>query len=137
MKAAIPVFQSRVSPVFDWCRTLLEVEIRPGEETTRKEIDVDGLGPAQRANLLLELGTELLVCGTIGEQLLPMIEARGVRVITGVAGGIDEVLEALAAGDLPNPRLDMPGCRRRHRGGGRRRGTGPGPKGHGRGRGGR
>ena len=117
-KAAIPIFQGRVSPVFDWCGNLLLVEIRSGQEVQRQEVEVASTDPVLKTNRLVELGANLLVCGGISELLLSLIESRDIRVIPWVAGGIDDVLAALVLGNLPHPRFMMPGCagqRGRHR----------------------
>ena len=117
-KAAIPIFQGRVSPVFDWCGNLLLVEIRSGQEVQRQEVEVASTDPVLKTNRLVELGANLLVCGGISELLLSLIESRDIRVIPWVAGGIDDVLAALVSGNLPHPRFMMPGYagqRGRHR----------------------
>ena len=126
MKVAIPIFNKRVSPVFDWCRNLLLLEISPGGDVKRREVELDCIKPEDRARRLVDLEAGMLVCGGISEQLLTLVESMGIRVIPGVAGGIDDVLEALMEGNLPQPHLMMPGCkghggrRRLRRGGGGR-----------------
>ncbi len=110
MKTVIPVFKNRVSPVFDWCSNLLVVEIQSGREVGRSEVAAADTDPVRQADQLVELGAGLVVCGGIGEILLGLIEARGIRVIPGVSGDIDDVLGALSAGELSHPRFMMPGC---------------------------
>jgi len=118
MKTVIPVFKNRVSPVFDWCSNLILVEIRSGREVGRSEVAAVDTDPVRQAEQLVELGADLVVCGGIGEILLGLIEDSNIRVIRGVSGDIDDVLEALCAGELSHPRFMMPGCsghRGRHR----------------------
>jgi len=122
MKTVIPVFKNRVSPVFDWCSNLLVVEIQSGREVGRSEVAAAGADPVRQADQLVELGAGMAVCGGIGEILRGLIEARDIRVISGVSGDIDDVLAALSAGELSHPRFMMPGCaghrgQRRMRGG--------------------
>jgi len=122
MKTVIPVFKNRVSPVFDWCSNLLVVEIQSGREVGRSRVAATDTDPVHQADQLVELGVGMVVCGGIGEVLLGLIEANHIRVIPGVSGDIDDVLAALIAGELPHPRLMMPGCgthlgQRRLRGG--------------------
>ena len=110
MKTVIPVFKNRVSPVFDWCSNLLLVEIQSGREVGRSKVAAADTNPVRQADQLVELGAGMVVCGGIGEILVGLIEARNIRVISGVSGDIDDVLAALIAGELPHPRFMMPGC---------------------------
>ena len=112
MKVAIPVFKGRISPVFDWSRDLLLLDIEAGEEGVRREISLEGLAPLQRVEQLVAQHVELLVCGGIGELLLSAIESRGIRVYAWVAGSLDEVLGDILSYGSPRPQLVMPGCRR-------------------------
>ena len=109
MKAVIPVFKNRVSPVFDWCSNLLVVEIQSGREVGRCKVASADTDPVRQADHVVELGADLVVCGGIGEILLGLFEVSHTRVITGVSGDIDDVLTALIAGELPHPRFTMPG----------------------------
>jgi predicted Fe-Mo cluster-binding NifX family protein len=109
MKIVIPVFENRVSPVFDWCSNLLLVENQSGREVGRSEVAAADNDSLRQADQMVELGASMVVCGGIGEMLLGLIEARGIRVIPGVSGDIDDVLTALSAGELSHPRFMMPG----------------------------
>ncbi len=110
MNIVIPVFKNRVSPVFDWCSNLLVVEIQSGREVGRSEVAAADTDPVRQADQVVELGAGMVVCGGIGEILVGLIEARDIRVISGVSGDIDDVLAALIARQLPHPRFMMPGC---------------------------
>lgn len=142
MRIALPVHEGQVSPVFDWARRLLVVD-RPaaprasgdGErEAARREIELDDLAPALRARRLAELGVDTLLCGGISAPLAALVEAQGVKVMAGLVGEADAVLDAFSAGGLPDPRFAMPGWRcpgqrtraRRRCGRGRGRGGGRG-----------
>lgn len=126
MKIAVPVWQGRVSPVFDVAGQLLLVEFADGRELARKEQLVDETTPDERARRLVELGVETLICAGISQLLESGLADRGIRVIARVCGNVEEVLAAFVAGRLCEERFAMPGCcgqkRRRHRGGCRRRG---------------
>jgi predicted Fe-Mo cluster-binding NifX family protein len=116
MKVAIPVFRSRISPVFDWCNRILLVGIGFGKEEAREEIEVGSLDMLERAEGLLRAGTDVLVCSAIGGFLSQLIESKGIRVIPWVAGEIEDVIRALKSDGLPHDRFLMPGCRQRKRG---------------------
>ena len=141
MKVAVSVFRGCVSPVFDWARILLVVEREGGRETSRRETELGSMAPAFRGRRLAELGVETLLCGGISAPVAALVESQGVRVMAGLVGAADAVLDAFFAGRLPDPAFAMPGwrCFGRGMGGGRRRGRrrgrGRGGRGGGRGRG--
>lgn len=114
MTVAMPIFQNRISPVFDWSRNLLIVEIQSGREDKRQEVEVAATCPAERAGRLVDLGVTVLVCSAISEQLQSLIEERDIQVIPGVAGKIDDVLSAMISDSLPHPHLRMAGCSEQH-----------------------
>jgi len=128
MKVAVPVWQGRVSPVFDVAGQLLLVELVEGVETSRREHRLPDAEPQQRAALLSELQVETLICGAISQPLEALVTDSGIKVYGRVCGNVDEVLRAFAAGAVSDPRYAMPGCcgrqRRRFRGGCRRGGRG-------------
>jgi len=114
MKIIIPVYRNRVSPVFDWCGNLLLFDIQSRREVRRREVAAAGTDPGKQARRLVELGTDLVVCGGISELLLGLVEASNIRVISGVSGNIDDVLAAMRTKELSHPRFMMPGYTRRH-----------------------
>jgi predicted Fe-Mo cluster-binding NifX family protein len=132
MKAALTVWDGRISPVFDVSREALVLTIQDGAEVERRVEDIGAPDAARKVQRLLELGVQDLVCGAISEPLQHELKARGLRVICFVAGEVTEVVRALLAGELPTPALLMPGCRGprnrfrrgRGRGGQGRRGRG-------------
>lgn len=121
MKVAVPVWQGRVSPVFDVAGQLLVVELAGGVETSRRECRLPDAEPEQRAVQLSELQVETLICGAISQALESLLTENGIKVFGRVCGTVDEVLNAFASGTLGQPRFAMPGCcgqaRRRFRGG--------------------
>ncbi len=126
MKLAIPVWQGRISPVFDVAGQLLLVELADGREVARDERLVEESTADERAKKLAELGVGTLICAGISQSLEAMLAGYGIRVLARICGGVEEVLAAFVAGRLDEERFAMPGCcgqrRQRHRGGCRRRG---------------
>ena len=122
MRIALPVFHSRISPVFDAARSLLTVDAEAAEETRRSEYRLCGLSLIERAKLLSDLGVEVLICGAITAPLLHMVRQHEIGVLPHIVGDIDKVIAAYLTGGLRAPRFAMPGCcgrrqRRRFRGG--------------------
>lgn len=123
MKVAIPVWQSRVSPVFDAAQWLYVFEIRDGKEVSRTQQPIWGLSASGRVNRLNELGVNVLLCGAISRPLADMIATADIKVVPWLAGDINEVLGWYMAGSPMDSRFLMPGCGRRghrFRGRGRR-----------------
>ena len=106
---AVPVFRSRIAPVFDSCTKALLVAIRHGHEIDRSELTLRGLFSAERLTLIQRAGVTDLICGGISRPLHTMLENSGVRVIPGVAGDVEEVLGAFVAHRLSESRFRMPG----------------------------
>ena len=131
MKAALTVWDGRMSPVFDVSREALILTIVNGAVVARSIESIETPTATLKIDRLIELKVETLVCGAISEPLHHELTTKGVKVIGFVAGEIDDVVESFLAGTLPTPALSMPGCcgrQHRFRGGrgpgGRRRGGG-------------
>jgi predicted Fe-Mo cluster-binding NifX family protein len=110
MKIAIPIWQSRVSPVFDVAGHFFVVELVDGVETARTEVSALADDPAERTSLLVGLGVETLICGAISETLEMMLLGSGVTVIPRVCGDTEKVLRAYCNGTLDDDRYALPGC---------------------------
>ena len=116
MRVALPVWNGRVSPVFDTARHLLIADIEGRELKSRSEIALVEIVWPARVRRLVNSGVEVLICGAISRGFSTMITASGIRVIPGIVGDVDEVLRAFTLGQIPSPQFFMPGW-----GGGRRR----------------
>ena len=148
MIIGVPIWQSTLSPVLDSARRLLLVRVgEDGSVIDQTEAALTTEFPPKRVETMVDHGVDIVICGAVSRELLAMCVAAGITVYPWVSGSIDQVIESFLSGELPNPRLTMPGCRgrchrgrRRHRGGrvgppGRGRAGGPGGQGRGRGRG--
>jgi predicted Fe-Mo cluster-binding NifX family protein len=118
MKAAIPIWNGRVSPVFDTAGRIMVVT--PGSGEGSREIhEIRTGGPGARVSSLRELGASVLICGAISNRMARHVEAAGIRLIPWISGDIEDVLEAFVSGRLSGERFMMPGCggrgRRRRR----------------------
>lgn len=122
VKIAIPVFRSRIAPVFDSCRRVFLIQIEHRRQTERTEIHLDRLSFAQRVDALTRAGVTTLICGGISDVLHTTIESSGVSVIAGKAGQVEEVLAAFISNQLDDPRFLMPGRAGKYRAPGERKG---------------
>mgnify|MGYP002353074925 FL=1 len=110
MKVAIPVWQGRISPVFDVAGQLLLLDLIDGREVSREERPVGESRAEQRAAELAELGVDLLICAGISQALQETLASCGIRVVARICGNIEEVLTAFSTGRLGEERFAMPGC---------------------------
>jgi predicted Fe-Mo cluster-binding NifX family protein len=110
MKLAIPIWQSRVSPVFDSAERLLIVDIENGREIARNEYPLIGLSPSGRAKRLVELQVDVLMCGAISRPVASLMRGWGIQMIPWLSGDVDDLLAWYLNGKTPVRRFLMPGC---------------------------
>jgi hypothetical protein len=116
MMIAIPVMRGRVAPVLNWCsRTMIFPE--SPEAGNAQELWTPDLGPSERLQLFRQHGVQTLICGALSLDLQNCAVGLGLEIIPGVAGGIEEVIEAYRQNCLDQPEFWLPGCRgpRRYR----------------------
>ena len=118
MKVAMPVWEGRISPVFDVSRRLLVVDANEGVEVDRCEVPLEEESLPRRAGRLVDMEVDVLICGGISRSLADSLNVFKITVVSGITGEMNQVLTAYLKGELPGPRFAMPGGRRaRHRGG--------------------
>ncbi len=110
MKIAIPLWQGRVSPVFDVASNILLVDISNRREWNCKEICLTENNPFERAQLLHKLEAELLICGMLSQLQKAALASFGIRIIPHICGQVEDVISEFIAGRLNNGALLMPGC---------------------------
>jgi predicted Fe-Mo cluster-binding NifX family protein len=115
MKVAIPLWQGRVSPVFDEASRILIVDISEGRENCRRQESLLTHNPFERAQMLPKLGVDLLICGMISHTQQTALNSTGVRVIPHICGPMEDVIAAFLDGRIENGAMLMPGCGRRKR----------------------
>ncbi len=115
MKIALASWNGRIAPVFDVSRKLLVLETRHRRIHSQEESMLPQDDLFARIALLEQLEIDTLICGAVSRPLAGMVMAHGIRLISFVAGDIDDVVEACLDDALPHPSFSMPGCRGRHR----------------------
>jgi predicted Fe-Mo cluster-binding NifX family protein len=115
MRIAIPLWQGRVSPVFDESSRILLVDIAENQEQHRQEESLMARNPFERAQLLPMLGVDLVVCGMISQTQRTALKSAGIRIIPCICGSMEEVIAAILDGRIENGDLLMPGCGGRKR----------------------
>jgi len=115
MKVAVPVWNGRVSPVFDTASRFIIFDIENGVEDSRETVLIPDVSYLARSRRLSELGVEYLICGAISNHAASLACANGMRVIPWMSGDIEEIIDSFKKGALPDQRFLMPGCRGRGR----------------------
>ena len=108
---AIPLHQSRVAPVLDWCSTIVLIPknvCKSWQEAERLSVKSNVF---DLLRLLHSRAVSPVICGAVSPHALCYGQHLGLEFICGISGAIDEVVEAYQAGSLDQPRFRLPGCR--------------------------
>ena len=114
-RVAIPIYQNRVSPVFDSCRHMLIIDVEQGTEMNRETVYLDEMSLTERCGLLAKLEVTMVVCGGVSELFANMLLGANMRLLHGIAGKIDDVIKAFLGERLDIPQFYMPGFRQDNR----------------------
>jgi predicted Fe-Mo cluster-binding NifX family protein len=106
---ALPVFQSRIAPVFDSCIRVLLIQIEQQRELERSELKIENLLLSERVTALKRAGVTTLICAGISIVPHAMLESAGIRVTPGIIGEVDEVIAAYVSDRLDESQFCMPG----------------------------
>jgi predicted Fe-Mo cluster-binding NifX family protein len=110
MIIAIPVWNNRVSPVFDVARNVRVADI----DDQSGDVVADGthvLSSLRPTAALSEIGVDVLICSAISGPLEAALNGFGIEVMSDICGSPDEIIAALAAGDTELVRFRSPGSR--------------------------
>ena len=112
MKIIVPIYDQRLSPVFDWCMRAILVDVLSGKEVHREEIDLSVLSGMERVEKLVDLGAVAILCGGISMQLEGSMTIKGINVISWISGNAEEILSLFLKGELNPQSWLMPGVKR-------------------------
>ena len=112
MRIALPIWNGRISPVFDAAKRVMIVELEDGLEKSREEVVLNEVFPLARAKKLAKTGAQVLICGAVSRSLALFVTGMNIQVIPWISGDAERVLSAFAGGKLFESRFRMPGCRR-------------------------
>lgn len=105
MKIAMPIFQERISPRFDFSPEMWIIEVEGAEVVRKETFSTLSFDPHQRMEQLTSKGVEKLICGGIDRFSARELGGRGIEVIQDVIGEAEAVLDQFVKGTL------RPGCR--------------------------
>ncbi len=108
-RVAIPIFRSRVSPVFDSCTRVMLIDINHNLEIERSELHLDGLSLTERMAVLQKSSVETIICSGISDMFQSMLQGIKICLIIGIAGEVDQVVSAYLSKRLNDRQFLMPG----------------------------
>lgn len=94
MRIAVPIWEGRVSPVFDTATRLVIIEVQGNKELKRFEADISTEELHKKCDLINELKIDCLICGAISRIFLERLNALDIKVIYGISGKVDMVVNA-------------------------------------------
>ena len=111
MRVAIPVWEGRISPVFDTAKRISIVDVDKGIIASQFIIPFQENFIPRRAVILTRWRINILICGGVSAYLARLVAAQGIRVVPGIRGEVDEVLKAFCRGNISSSQYVMPGWR--------------------------
>ena len=114
MRIAIPLFEKRISPRFDYAPSVLLVSVANGGRIIeRQEIPFQSHNYIERINQLKFSGVEVVICGGISNEMLNMLKGNNIEAIPWVTGDAQEALQLFLQGRLGPGAMLCPGGRTR------------------------
>ena len=110
-RVAIPVFESRVSPVLDSCRRIVVVDIEEGCEIRRQEIALEKMSIHERLEVIARWGIRKIICAGVSDVMCKFLAGKNITLISGIAGELETILNAYICNCLNDPCFLMPGNR--------------------------
>lgn len=104
VRIAIPEFMGRVAPVLDACTRLL---ITTASESRHFPVECSCMN--DRLAAFTNLGVQVVICGALSTFLANFLKEKNIRLIYGISGDIEEVLQAYLQGYLHRDHFRMPG----------------------------
>jgi predicted Fe-Mo cluster-binding NifX family protein len=114
MRIAISIWEDKISPVLDTASKLLVIDKDTQKESSRFEANLLEQDMSQRCFFIRGLDLDVLICGAVSRQLSEMLKACGIKIISGISGPAEDVLDAYQKGALLHSGFFMPGSRRDH-----------------------
>ena len=100
MKIAISTDNNEVSMHFGRCPHFTIVDIEDGKIAKKDIIDNPGHHPGFLPQFFHDKGISCIIAGAMGQRASMMFEDKEIKVIVGVSGSIDEVINEILKGTL-------------------------------------
>jgi len=100
MKIAIPIYENRISPRFDFSPEMWIVEVERGEVVGQEKFSTANLNLAQRLEQVTSNGVDKLICGGIDSFSRNQLGDRGIDVVQDVIGDVGMIIDLFVRGRL-------------------------------------
>ncbi len=100
MRTAISTDGEYVSPHFGRCPGFTVVEMEEGKVLRRETLKNPGHAPAFLPQFLSERGIGCIIAGGMGRRAEGLFSEKGIEIMVGISGRIDEVIDGLIKGTL-------------------------------------
>ncbi len=100
MKAAISTDGGKVSAHFGRCPSFTIVTVEGQQVTARETIANPGHHPGYLPQFLHERGVDCIVAGGMGHRARALFEEKGISMVVGIEGPVEEAAKKLARGQL-------------------------------------
>jgi predicted Fe-Mo cluster-binding NifX family protein len=100
MKIAIPVYENRISPRFDFSPVMWVIEVERGEIVKEEKLSIANLNLPQRLEQVTSNGVDKLICGGIDPFSRSQLGSRGIDVVQDVIGDAEIVIDLFLRGRL-------------------------------------
>ena len=107
----MPIWEDKVSPVMDTATKLLITESGTQKKGARFEVFLIKNDISQRCSFIRKLEIDVLICGAVSRLFSETLKASGIKIISGISGPSEDVLEAYLNGNLLQPKFLMPGSK--------------------------
>lgn len=95
--------------MLDTCTRLLIIDFEGKVRVERREISFDVYSPSERFEIVKKLKPDAIICCGISEVFDKMLQSAGIRLISGIAGDVEQVAEAFLCNRIDDPCFRMPG----------------------------
>jgi len=107
MKVAIPRFEEKVAPCYEYSATIAIFTLDGLELVDQVDFRLESRNVFDRLRLLRDQQVDVLICGGVENTFEDMLKANGIRVISWVSGGVEELLVKYLKGELEPGRGDQ------------------------------
>jgi len=100
MKVAIPIFENRISPRFDFSPEMWVIEVEGGKVVKQEKFSTTNLNLAQRLEQITSNRVDKVICGGIDGLSRDQLGSRGIDVVQDVIGDANIVFRLFMKGRL-------------------------------------
>ena len=109
VKIGLPTFNGEFAATFDFSHEISVFRCRGGEIISKEAYALVDQHPVSRSTLLRNNNVKTLICGAISNQAAVMIQHLGIKLISGISGSIEMVINDYLKGINIREKYILPG----------------------------